>query len=400
MRWTMWLAFALALLAGCQQADENPNWNPTADLPPWAYDAPFYYRPVQDLPVKECIDGEIAVYYTKDDYFFIRHPSGYQLNGVPRMAVWFSQDEGQHWERAGYFGVEQTHFLFRADHEGWYWIRFVGPGQAAAEVPPGRPQRIYVVDTSPPAVEISVDPPPVEVRRENGREVEVPHIYQIGETITLSWGVGDANLDKDSIQLGVAYAKFPHNVVWSRWPEKLPEYGSIEVQIPEDAQVDAGLRFRIEATDKAGNVGMGMTPILQIAGQEGVVPRQELLDPQVPPLVRQSGGRPPARPGWPRDGALLRGGTSRILAWMPKDAPKYESLDLEFSSNGGLVWRTVASSVKPDDSVTWTVPQVFSKRCRLRWVGIDRDGQRTTLATTGLFTVDTVTSTAPALADR
>ena len=391
MRWTIWLAFAVALLAGCQQVDENPHWNPQSDLPPWTYDAPIYYRPAEELELTETIADNIGVYYTNKDYFFARHPSGYQLNGVPRIAVWCSQDEGTNWERVGYFGTEQTHFLFKADHDGWHWMRFVGPGQGVAEVPPGQPHRIYVVDTSPPAIELSVDPPPWEtVETESGKKVKVPHIYEVGDTVTLSWGVGDTNLDSESIQLGVCYAKFPHNIVWSRWPETLPELGSMEIQIPEEAVTDAGLRFRIEASDKAGNVGVGLTDVLQIAGMEGSPTRKEMLQPVPPDLVRQAGGEPGAKPGWPRTGALLRGGTTRILAWMPESAPQYETLELHFSSNDGRIWRTVALDIKPDESVTWIVPEIISKRCRLRIVGINEAGQNVPLANTGPFIVDTV----------
>jgi len=391
MRWTIWLAFAAALLAGCTQVDENPNWDPQADLPAWAYDAPFYYSPADELEMRETVADEIGVYYTRKQYFFIRHPSGYQLNGVPRMAVWFSPDEGQTWDRAGYFGVEQSHFLFRADHDGQYWIRFVGPGQGATEVPPGQPHRIYFVDTSPPAIELGVQPPPWEyVEGECGKKEKVPHIYEVGDTITLSWGVGDRNLDDETIQLGVAHAKFPQNVVWSRWPEKLPESGSIEVQIPEEARADAGLRFRVEAKDKAGNVGFAMTDVLQVAGQEGPMPAEQMFQSNPPLVVAQAGGRPGPKPGWPASGATLRGGTSRILTWMPETATEYDSLRLLFSTNDGRVWRTLAEDVKPDEAVTWTVPEVISKRCRLRWVGINGAGQQVPLATSNTFVVDTV----------
>ncbi len=46
--------------------------------------------------------------------------------------------------------------------------------------------------------------------------------------------------------------------------------------------------------------------------------------------------------------------------------------------------------IKPDESVTWIVPEIISKRCRLRIVGINEAGQNVPLANTGPFIVDTV----------
>ena len=118
MRTIGWIITVLVLLAGCTQVDENPKFNPSAELPSWAYDAPFYYQPPQDLPALETAGDGIGVYYTRDQSFFVRHPGGCQLNGVPRVAVYYSLDMGKTWNKAGYFGVEQTHFNFLAKQEG------------------------------------------------------------------------------------------------------------------------------------------------------------------------------------------------------------------------------------------------------------------------------------------
>ncbi len=374
-----------AAVGGCIQPDNNPDWDPQADMPGWTYDAPFYYRPSEELEVTEVVGDGIPVYYSYRDYFFIRHPGGSQVVGEPRVEVKYSPNRGNSWKRAGFFGVEQSHFCFQAEHDGKYWIRFIGPGQGVSKVPPGMPHRIYVVDTTPPAVSLTVTPPPWE-EDEQGRKV--PHIYEVGETVTLRWTVRDKNLVPDSIKLETCFAKFPYNMIWSRFPTTLKPTGSTEVEIPAEAVRDGGIRFRVSAKDKAGNNGAGLTDILQIAGSEGVAIQPVKVDED--DIIQQTHGTPGDKPGWPAAGELIRGGASRVLAWMPKEAGDYKSVNIQFTANDGRSWRTIKSDVDTDKQVKWAVPSITSKNCRLRIVGITDDGRRVMLATTRRFTVDTV----------
>ncbi len=376
------LLLSAVFLAGCEVTDANTDWDPQADLPAWAYDSPYYYRPSEDLEMLETIGENIGVYYTNDEYFFIRHPSGYQLTAGPRVGLWSSSDAGENWEKGGFFGIEQTHFLYKADDDGKYWIRFVGPGQGRSTVPPGQPHRIYVVDTHAPTVNISVEPPPVTIDAEGN---EVVHLYSAGETVTLYWGIGDQNLDIDSIQLGVAFADFPNNVVWSRWPEAVGESGSMQVEIPQEAVKQGGLKFRMEARDKAGNIGAAFTERLTIEGAD----RSRAAEIAVSELVAQAGGQVAPKPGWPLSGQLLRGGADRVLGWLPASASKYAVVQLQLSPNDGRTWQTVAKDVVPGKLAMWTVPKVNSERCRLRVVGY-AGGDMQILAISGLFVVDTI----------
>lgn len=381
------LIFAAVLVGGCMQVDENPQWAPQADYPAWTYDAPFYYRPTEEMQVAETVGEGIPIYYSRIEHFFIRHPGGYQLNGTPRVAVWSSADRGEHWERSGYFGVEQSHFLFQAETDGPHWIRFVGPGQGIIEVPPGNPHRIYVVDRHPPRIEMRVEPSPWYL---DEQEQRVPRTYQIGEEVTLHWSVYDAYLASETIYLGTCFAKFPRNLVWSRFPKTLPASGSMKIEIPAESVDGGGLRFRMEATDKAGNVGVAMTEVLRIAGMELAI--AEPVGRPVGPsdVIQQTQGTPGPRPGWPNAGAMLRGGTSVVLNWMPESAADYDTVELHFSADNGRTWRAVATGLKPGREARWTVPAVTSKICRLRLVAVATGGQQTMLAETARFTVDTV----------
>ena len=392
MRAKIALTVAAVLLAGCELTDENPKWSPKQDYPSWAYDAPFYYRPSEDLPVAETIGSGIPVYYSSSMCFFAKHCHGYQVPGVPRMALWYSTNAGTDWQRAGYYGAEQTHFLFQAEADGPHWLRFVGPGQAVVQAPPGQPHRIYVVDTTPPQIELKVDPPPFET---DDQGEKVPHIYAAGEKVVVSWQVRDVNLEPGSVRLATTFASFPDNVVWHKFPVKLKPSGQMRVPIPPEAagrkgqRAPGGIRFRVDARDKAGNLGYAFTGMLRVARAAGTT-TQVVVRPVGPwDLVLQTEGVPGEKLGWPEPGALIRGGASRILQWLPDGADKYTQLALEFSANNGRSWRTVAEDLKPDKAVKWTVPQVNSKLCRLRIVGTKPPGAPTMLAQTQQFTVHT-----------
>lgn len=405
MRAISWIIAVLVLLAGCTQVDENPKFNPPAELPPWAYDAPFYYQPPQDLPALETVGDGIGVYFTRDQSFFVRHPGGCQVNGVPRVGVYYSLDAGQTWNKAGYFGVEQTHFNFLAKEEGRYWVRFVGPGQGVVECPPGAPHRIYLVDRKSPAIVLSVLPSPW-VDEERG----IPRTYEVGQNVRLSWGVSDANLDPSSIRMGICFAEFPQNVLWSALPEVLAEADSIAVELPPEAARHGGIRFRLEARDRCGNIGLAVSEVLRVVGEAKPTTApstQPSVTLELPPAPATRPAPPPVappkaeeRPGWPKVNQRLQRGSPQELRWLPEGAANYTKLELQFSSNDGLMWQTVATGLKPGQPVAWTVPDLTSKTCRLRIVGVteptDGDKVEVTLAMTQQFVVNNEAPVAPA----
>ena len=384
MRQAFWIIILAAVVAaGCREKDENPHWNPRLDYPEWTYDAPLYYRPSQELP-SEPLPSGVEVFYSNKLYFFIKHPGGYQVRGEPRVAVWGSGDQGAHWERAGFFGVEQTHFLFKADHDGRYWIRFVGPGQEIVKIPPGSPHRIYVVDRSPPKVAVDVIMPTAQ----DSLATTAPSTQAAAkQTVSVSWSVQDEYLDPASLKMEMCFGKLPQGLVWGDIPRNLPPKGTVQVELPAEAQNAEGLRFRLEASDKAGNVGLAVTEPLAMRGR-----------PASQPSIRDGEATAEGEPnlnGWPRAGELLRGGASAFLTWMPPGAGEYELLELQFSADDGRNWRTLVSGIRPGSSVKWIVPAICSKTARLRIVGLQMEKPngnlvRIMLATSGPFVVDTL----------
>ena len=375
-----WLCITAAIVTGCQQVDENPHWNPRADYPAWTYDAPFYYRPSAEAQPVESVGKGIDVYYSRGDHFFARHPGGCQLTGSPRVAVWFSIDEGKNWEIAGHFGVEQTHFLFQAEQDARHWVRFVGPGQEkTAKGPVPLPHRIYVVDRKAPEIAIAVNPGPWD-----DEEKKVPHIYKVGDDISIGWAVRDINLKPQSTKLESCIGKVPFQLAWGRFRGALPPTGRRVVKIPSDAARDGSIRFRIEAEDKAGNVAAVMTTGLIVKGSG-----KPTTQPEAQPAGDFTADAPPKpeRPGWPMAGSLLRPGTEIKLAWMPEVAKDYNNITLQLTTNGKLSWTTIAKDLKFGTPVTWRVPNVTSRFCRVRLVVTDGDGQMTLLAQSGMFRI-------------
>lgn len=646
--WLMVLGLGL-VFCGCQATDENPNWNPETNYPDWTYDKPIYTEPAVEPKPYETVANDIDVYYSRSDMFFIRHPNGKQPDVRPRTAVWFSYDAGATWQKNGFFGMDQRFYSFFAEQDGRYWIRFVGPNMGAAEVPPGQPHEIHVVDTQAPVITLQVDPPPIEEVCVDSEGNEVPakpdgscccchrkvrreHIYHVGEKVIVSWCVTDMNLAPKTIELSTCFARFPHNLVWSRFKGKLAPTGTLEVVIPPEAASQAGMRFRMIAHDKADNIGLGMSEVMEVqpalpetpqtpenipVGEveiegdtmETVEPAEEkpmdakpmkkpVVKPQpkkaeipepsvikqpkhkpVPmdlpapptdltepvniespatkpaakpkktssrgastkpipilslsktlpatkkanpaPVAKQQTPKPvavkpaptkkaepvkvaakpkpapvkakPARTqtsladmereiekarkaqesakpapkkvaaqeeatsdlvairkskpvktskpvpvkvltkaptekrkrkpepawkpvppstkselatetkpagmklgdipektqqGWPAEGMTLHGGGSRLLNWLPESAVNYKTMNLQFSSNNGKTWVTVAKNVKPQRVTTWTVPMVTSKTCLLRVVGKDHEGKIKPLETSAPFRVD------------
>jgi hypothetical protein len=281
MIWYTALAMSLVVLGGCQSQDENTNWDPDTNFPDWTYDKPVYTEPAVEPKPYETVANNIDVYYSRSDAFFIRHPNGKQGDTRPRTAVWYSLDGGNTWLKNGFYGLYQSFYTLFAEQDGQYWIRFVGPNMGVAEVPPGQPHEIHVVDTLTPMITLEVDPPPFEEVCVDGEGNEVPakpdgscccchtkerrkHIYRVGEKVNVYWTVSDANLEPQTIELSTCFARFPHNLVWSRFKGELTPSGSLEVVIPPEAANQAGMRFRMIAHDKAGNIGLGLSEIMDV----------------------------------------------------------------------------------------------------------------------------------------
>lgn len=386
MRTLTWTILIGALAAGCTVGNKTPASSLKDGYPAWMYDAPFYRRPSQDLPVLETLYG-IPIYHSPSDYFFIRHPAGCQAAGEPRVGIWYSTDHGQVWDRAGFFGVEQSHFLFQGESEHRYWIRFTGPPQETAAPPSPMPHRIYIVDRHRPRVALKVTPSPWE---DKGKKL--PRQFGTGQNVVLRWLIRDRRLDENSAKLQLCFAESPDEASWLTVPEKIKFSGTMTVEIPEEAARGGELRFRLFTRDLAGNTGTAVSDVLHIisANAKAPTPAPLIRASDTADPIQQIQGARDERPGWPVPGAMLHGRTECVLDWLPAEAGGYNSVNLEFSTNDSQSWFTIARDLRAGAKNKWTVPPVISKNCRLQVVGFSKDGQKYMLVMSPRFTVITV----------
>jgi hypothetical protein len=232
------------------RSDKDAAFNPAERNPEWAFNSPSYMRPVEELkPEPRAKEGDPLHYFSKERLVQIRQPGNEDPDLEPRVAVWWTDNNGFHWHRAGYFGRGQTFFPFEVEEDGDYGVRFVGPGETPAVNTPAYPERVYHVDTHEPQVEVKIDPE--------------QSWYAAGQKVTISWQATDYHLIDDpvSIQLLKDFsAEGPQVVELQRG---LAAEGSITYDIPADLN-DQQVRFRIEALDRANNLGLAYSYSLQI----------------------------------------------------------------------------------------------------------------------------------------
>jgi len=234
------------------KADRDAPFDPPETYPEWAYDTAAYMKPAEDLkPEPRVRPSDPLHYFTNKRVVMIRQPSGYTPEEVPRVAVWWTDDNGFHWQKAGYFGRQQSYFPFEAKDDGDYGIRFVGPGQAPAEPVGPEPERVYHVDTALPEVDVRIEPEQTW--------------YRVGEAVKVFWRAGDAHLVENPVRIGVLSDFSAGKGGMEELQRELVDEGSITYKIPSEA-LDHELRIRVDATDRAGNVGIAVSHALQVVG--------------------------------------------------------------------------------------------------------------------------------------
>jgi M6 family metalloprotease-like protein len=131
------------------------------------------------------------------------------------------------------------------------------------------------------------------------------------------------------------------------WPETLADglanLGAWEWQTP--ALPAAGLRVRAVALDAAGNAGSDPSDAVFAVTD------------QYPPGVQVSA---------PAGGEVWASGAVAAVTWSAADNIGVTAIDLLLSTDNGASWAdTVAIGLGNSGSYDWTVPRLFSERCRL-----------------------------------
>jgi hypothetical protein len=235
------------------RSDMKQPFDPAKNYPAWAFDQPSYVKPVAELtPEPKVRPDDPLHYFTRDKLVMIRQPSGYTPEEIPRVAVWWTDNNGFHWHRAGFFGRQQSFFPFEVEEDGDYGVRFVGPGQQPAQQTLAYPERVYHVDRVLPDVTVTVEPEQAQ--------------YTVGQTLTISWRAADYHLIEYPVRVGMVMDESADQKNVIEIQRGLADDGSITYEIPADA-LEHQIQFRIDAQDRAGNLGIAFSHVLQVVPQ-------------------------------------------------------------------------------------------------------------------------------------
>jgi hypothetical protein len=166
-------------------------------------------------------------------------------SGVSKVELWYTED-GRSWNKGGEYehNKEESKLPFRAAREALYGIALIAKsGVGLGDPPPqvgDRPHLWIEVDTTKPEVQLS--------------QVVVGRGSEKGN-LTLQWKAFDKNLTKTPVT--ISYGK-DANGPWTPFAEKIANSGKHTWKMP--AEVPYQFFVRVEAIDKAGNVGEAITP--------------------------------------------------------------------------------------------------------------------------------------------
>ncbi len=227
-----------SLSSGC---DKRKEFVDTAN-PEWAYDKPFYYKPTDGpMPLDNFAQPAPDIYINKK-IIQIPRPKIGDDRKAPRVAIWVTDDNGIHWEKIGYFGLQQHYFSYPVEKDGTYGIRFIGPGIPPAKCKPPKPHMNFHVDTTPPEISVFISPD--------------KEFYTPGDMITIDWTAIDENIIPLSAKISVCLDSESAHLRWDALGKRHHCIGSTQLVIPDEA-IDKTLTIRITAEDKAGNIGYG-----------------------------------------------------------------------------------------------------------------------------------------------
>ena len=165
-------------------------------------------------------------------------------SGVGTIQLWYTRD-GHKWQKYSETPKAQSPYLFEAPEEGLYGFTFVavsGVGVVGEEPPH---------ENDPPQVWVEVDLTKPVVQLLN---VDIGRGPDTG-TLTITWTATDKHLGRQPITLSYT-EKLDGS--WTTIVSNMENTGRYVWRMPES--VPFQFYLRVEATDRAGNVGTAETP--------------------------------------------------------------------------------------------------------------------------------------------
>jgi len=171
--------------------------------------------------------------YTRQSYFRIPFDADQGARRLREVQLWFSEDQGQSWQKYAAVAPEQRGFNFRAERDGLYWFlnRTVDfQGQLQPPTLQGAvPELKVCVDTQPPVVALRQGP-----ARDGNWAVQ--------------WDIREANLDLTSFALDYRVAGSADWIPLAVEP-------SASGQRLWRAETNSPVEVRLQVRDLAGNTG-------------------------------------------------------------------------------------------------------------------------------------------------
>ncbi len=167
-------------------------------------------------------------------------------SGVSAIELWVTRDEGRSWRKHDERPSKQPPYEVEVKEEGTYGFTLIARSGAGLSEPPPKvgdqPQVLVKVDLTPPVVRLlSVD---VGRGTETGNQ-------------TIVYSATDENMERQPITISYASAAEETKGPWIVLAERLENKGRYVWRMPPD--VPYKILIKVEAVDKAGNVGSAET---------------------------------------------------------------------------------------------------------------------------------------------
>jgi hypothetical protein len=165
-------------------------------------------------------------------------------SGIAAIELWYTRTDGRNWQKHDGPASTQSPYIVEVSEEGLYGFTLLARNKAGFGEPPpkvGDPPQIWVeVDLTKPVVRI--------------QNVEVGRGPDLGN-LTITYTATDKNLARQAIAF--SYAEKPDGP-WTSIADKQENTGRFVWRMPET--VPYQFYVRVEAGDRAGNVGSADTP--------------------------------------------------------------------------------------------------------------------------------------------
>lgn len=190
--------------------------------------------------------------------------------------------------------------------------------------------------------------------------------YKNGSSISITWTSTDLNFGSNPIT--IEYSSNGGSS-WSSLAANQTNSGSYSWTAP--AFNSNTMKVRIKSVDTAGNTATAISSTFAIDSTPPVVN-----------LTSLTGGQ------------TIRGGVNYTVTWTATDTNMASSpVTIEYSSNDGSTWTSVATGLSNSGSYTWSVPSVNGNTYQIRISASDLSGNIGQAASTSSFTIDSAAPT-------